>query len=56
MNTKKNFAIDQPREELELRKFLKYLYPKQVLYLYCTTLCIEAEAWPGVGDGIFSGE
>jgi hypothetical protein len=56
MNTKKNFAIDQPREELELRKFLKYLYTKQVLYLYGTTLCIEAEAWPGVGDGIFSGE
>jgi hypothetical protein len=55
MYTKKNFAINQPREELELRKSLPYLYTKQVLYLYGTTLCIEAEAWPGVGDGIFSG-
>jgi hypothetical protein len=53
---KKNFAINQPRKELELRKFLTYLYTKQVLYLYGTTLSTEVEAWPGVGDGIFSGE
>jgi hypothetical protein len=53
---KKNFAINQPRKALELRKFLTYLYTRQVLYLYGTTLCTEVEAWPGVGDGIFSGE
>jgi len=37
-------------------EFLKYLYTIQLLYLYGTTLSTEVEAWPGVGDGIFSGE
>jgi hypothetical protein len=55
MDTKKKNAINQPRKELELRKSLQYFYTKQVLYLYGTTLYTEAEVWPGVGDGIFSG-
>ena len=55
MDTKKNFAINQPRKELELRKSLPYFYTNQVLYLYGTTPCTEVEVWPGVGDGIFSG-
>ncbi len=52
---KKYFAINQLRKELELWKSLPYFYTKQVLYLYGTTPCTEAEVWPGVGDGIFSG-
>jgi hypothetical protein len=37
------------------KEFLIVLYTTQLLYLYGTTLSTEAEAWPGVGEGIFSG-
>jgi hypothetical protein len=55
MDTKKKLAINQPREDLELRQSLSYFPYKTGTYLYGTTIRTDAGEWPGVGAGIFSG-
>jgi hypothetical protein len=46
-NTKKKFN-QSTTGGVGAMEFLKYFYTKQLLYLYGTTLSIEAEVWPGV--------
>ncbi len=52
---KKNFQSINQRVDLELRHVLAYYqYTTQYVFIRYY-LCTDVEAWPGVGEGIFSG-
>jgi hypothetical protein len=55
MDTIKKISNQSTTERFGAKEVPIVLLYKTGMYLYGTTFCTEAEAWPGVGDGIFSG-
>jgi hypothetical protein len=53
MNTKKKFSNQSTTERVGAKEVPMVFQYKTRRYLYGITLCTEAEAWPGVGEGIF---